>query len=84
MKRIVVSVDRLVLAGFPHEDRLAIAAGLQGDLAQALAISNAAPGLARLGAVETVRAANVALAPNDKAATVGSTIGRAISKSLVR
>lgn len=34
MKRVIVKIDRLVLIGFRHEDRQAIAEGLQQELAQ--------------------------------------------------
>ena len=39
MKRVVVHIDRLVLNGFRHADRHAIAAGLQQELGRVFARS---------------------------------------------
>jgi len=55
MTRIVIHVDRLVLSGFAPEDRAAIAAGLQQELARMLAAPGAAERLAGLGNLATLR-----------------------------
>ena len=44
MSRVFVHIDRLVLRGFPTEDRQAIAAGLQAELAETWSRRRPTPG----------------------------------------
>ena len=84
MKRVVVTIDRLVLKGFRYEDRYAIAQGLQEQLAQLLS----EPGMAeRIGAVGNhphLRGAPIHLAPEMKPRDVGTAAANSIETGLNR
>jgi hypothetical protein len=84
MKRVFLHIDRLILRGFRHADRHAVADGLQGELTHLLAGSVSAQALASLGHVSHLRAGNITLAQHAKPRASGVTAARAIFKGLSR
>jgi len=80
MKRVIVHVEGLVLRGFSHGDRRAIAAGLEGALSRLLAEPGALRALAGRGDSDRVQAGRVRIAPERGAADTG----RAVAGRVVR
>ncbi|MGQ0445238.1 MAG: hypothetical protein ACT4O2_08980, partial [Beijerinckiaceae bacterium] len=72
MKRIVLHIDSLVLRGFRHEDRHAIAAGLQAELTRLFAEPSTASRLANTGEASQLQIGNVQLAQGTKPEGVGT------------
>jgi hypothetical protein len=84
MKRVVVHIDCLVLKGFRHEDRHAIAAGLQQELARAFADHNAVAFLKNAADLTRLRVSGVQIEHGTKPQRVGEHVGRGIAKELKR
>lgn len=84
MRRIIVSIDSLVLKGFRHEDRYAIAAGLQRELSRALAESEAARGLRNLGDVGLIRAGKVNVEQGSAPQHLGAQVAQAVVRGMSR
>jgi hypothetical protein len=84
MRRIIVNIDSLVLKGFRHEDRHAIAAALQAELTQVLAAPASTHQIATLGSVPRMRIGNVNVDANAKPQQVGSAAGNAVGKRLIK
>ena len=82
MKRVVVHIDRLILNGFRHEDRHAIAAGLQQELSHLLADPQAVQGLTGLGNVSRLRVGGVHIAQGSKPQRVGAQVAQGIGKEI--
>lgn len=80
MKRVVIHIDRLVLKGFRHEDRHAIAAGLQQELARLLADPQAAQGLPGLGNILRLQVGRVRVSQGSKPQRVGAQVAHGIGK----
>ena len=59
MKRVIVHIDSLVLRGFNHEDRHAIAAGLHQELTQLFSEPQTAQSLTDRADVSTLRVGNI-------------------------
>ena len=84
MKQVRVDIERLVLKGFRYEDRHAIAAALQDELARLLAAPETAARLAELGHVARVSIDSFNVQANQKPSQVGTETGRAIGKGLLK
>lgn len=84
MRRVIVSIDSLVLKGFRYEDRRAIAAALQDELARSFATSEAMRRLTELGHMPRMRIGNVNVGSNAQPQQVGSETARAIGKGLTK
>lgn len=81
MSRIVVHIDRLVLRGYRHDERHAIAAGLQEELRRLLAEPGSAARLGRAGSVPRVRLGRVPIAPAGSGPAVGEAVARSIGQA---
>ena len=83
MKRVVVHIDRLVLKGFRHEDRHAIAAGLEQELGRVFADREA---LSRLSAMEDVPrlqvGGGVPIEHSSRPQRVGESVAQGIGKEI--
>lgn len=84
MRRVIVSIDSLVLKGFRYEDRRAIAAALQDELARSFATPEAMRRLTALGHMPRMRIGNVNVGSNAQPQQVGSETARAIGKGLTK
>jgi hypothetical protein len=72
MKRVTVHIDSLVLRGFRHEDRDAIAAGLQQELGRLLADPQAAQQFTARGDVSRLRVGSIHVDPGTKPQRIGA------------
>lgn len=84
MKRVVVTIDRLVLKGFRFEDRHAIAEGVQKQLAQWLSAPGMAERIGAIGNLPRLRVAPIHLAPEMKPHDVGTAAANGIGQGLSR
>ena len=82
MKRVVVHIDSLVLKGFRHEDRHAIALGLQQELSRVLADSQAVQGLTALGDRSRLQVGSLHIEHGAKPQPVGEQVARGIGKEM--
>lgn len=82
MKRVVIHIDNLVLAGFRHEDRLAIAEGLQQELTRLFADPHTARQLAANGDMSRLRLGNIHISHDAKAQGIGSQLAQGIGKGI--
>lgn len=80
MTRVVVHIDRLVLKGFPHQDRRALAEGLRQELGRLFAEPNAAHQLTAQGDVVRLKVNDVRVAATTSPATVGTQAARTIAR----
>lgn len=87
MTRVIVHIDRLVLRGFRHEDRLAIAEGLrreisrlyQADPAAAKTLASPGPGQNN----SRLRLKDLSIAPATKPEQVGAQLGSQVALGLM-
>lgn len=84
MKPVLVDIENLVLKGFRYEDRHAIAAALQDELARLLAAPETAARLAKLGHVPDLSVDAFNLGANATPRQAGAETGRAIGKGLLK
>ena len=84
MRRVIVSIDSLVLKGFRYEDRHNVAAALQAELTHALAQPGAAERLTELGSAPQLRIANLNVRPDARPQQIGSETGRAVGRGLLK
>ena len=82
MKRVVVHIDRLVLKGFRHEDRHAIAVGLQQELGRVLADPEAVSLLRAMGDVPRLQVSGVPIEHGSKPQRVGENVAQGIGKEM--
>lgn len=82
MKHVIVHIDRLVLKGFRHEDRHAIAEGLQQELGRVFSGQGVAQHLSTLGDISRVRVGGVDINPGSKPQRVGVQVAQSIGKEL--
>ena len=82
MKRVVVHVDRLVLKGFRHEDRHAVAVGLQQELGRVFADRGAVSLLRAMGDVPRLQVDGVQFEPGSKPQRVGENVAQGIGKEI--
>ena len=82
MKRVVVYIDRLVLKGFRHEDRHAIAVGLQQELGRVFADREAVSLLRAMGDVSQLKVGGVHIEHGSKPQRVGESVAHGIGKTI--
>lgn len=82
MKRVIVHIDSLVLRGFHHEDRHAIAAGLQEELTQLFADPQTAHQWTARGDLSRLRLGNINVDPGSKPQRVGVKAARGIGREM--
>ena len=82
MKRVVVHIDSLVLKGFRHEDRHAIAAGLQQELERVFADREAVSHLTAFGNVPRLQVGGVHIRQGSKPQRVGENVAQGIGKEI--
>ena len=82
MKRVIVHIDSLVLKGFRHEDRHAIADGLNAELGRLLAEPDAARQLGAQDGVSRLRIGAVHIAHGAQPAAVGVQAARGIARGI--
>jgi pSer/pThr/pTyr-binding forkhead associated (FHA) protein len=83
-RRVVVKIDNLVLKGVRHEDRHAIAQGLQEQLTEMLSAPGMAEGLSQTGNIPHLRAGQVNVAADAKPQYIGIAAANGIGKGLGR
>ena len=82
MKRVIVHIDSLVLRGFNHEDRHAIAAGLQQELTQLFAEPQTAQSLMDRDNVSRLRVGSITINQGSKPQQVGVEAARGIGRGM--
>ena len=82
MTRVVVHIDRLVLKGFPHQDRRALAEGLRQELGRLLAEPDDARQLAERADEWQCRVSGVRVGLNASPARVGTEAARGIARAI--
>ena len=82
MKHVIVHIDRLVLKGFHHEDRHAIAAGLQQELGRVFADREAVSLLTAMGNVSRLQVGGVPVGQGSKPQLVGEHVAQGIGKEI--
>ena len=82
MKRVIVHIDSLVLRGFHHEDRHAIAAGLQQELARLFADPHVAQQFTARGDLSRLRVGSIDINPTAKPQGVGVEAARGIGREM--
>ena len=82
MTRVFIHIDRLVLKGFRHADRHAIADGLRAELSRQFSTPDAAIALTSRESTDVVRTAPVRVAPETKPFAVGTKAGRAVARGV--
>jgi hypothetical protein len=84
VRRVVVHIDGLVLHGFRHGDRHAVAAGLRAELGRLLAQPGAAARVAALGSIARLSAAPVRAASATAPRALGAAAARAVGGAIGR
>lgn len=82
MKRVIVHIDRLVLKGFRPQDRHAIAAGLEQELAVMFADPQAVRRLTERGDLSRLRVGGVRIDQGLKPQDVGVQTVRGIGREM--
>ena len=82
MKRVVVHIDRLVLKGFRHEDRHAIATGLEQELGRVFADREAVSLLRARGDVSRLQVGGVSVGQGWTPRRVGESVAQGIGKEI--
>jgi len=82
MKRVVVHIERLVLKGFRHEDRHAIAAGLRQELERVLVDRDVVSVLSARGDLSRLRVGGVHIEHGSPPQRVGEHVAQGIGKEI--
>src|SRR5262245_58357141 len=82
MKHINIHIESLVLRGFRHDERDAVATGLEREMARVLAEAAAARRVARIGAASRLFLSPVKVEADATSHAVGTAAGRAIGDAL--
>lgn len=82
VKRVIVHIGRLVLKGFRHEDRHALAEGLREELGRQFAESTASPQLVYRGDMPRLRVAGVRIEHEAKPAVVGAQVAQGVARRI--
>ena len=82
MKRVIVTIDRLVLKGFRPEDRHAIAVGLQEELGRVFADREAVSLLGAMGDVPRLQVGGVHIEQGSKPQRVGESVAQGIGREM--
>lgn len=84
VKRVVVHIDRLVLKGFRHEDRYAIAQGLQQELGRVFTDRETVSLLKEGGNVPRLQVGGMHIGQDSKPQRVGESVAHGIGKEIKR
>lgn len=84
MKRVIVHIDSLVLRGFNHAERHAIAAGLQQELARLFADPHATQQLTTRGDVSRLRVGSININSGSKPQGIGVEAARGIGREMMK
>jgi len=82
MTRVVVHIDSLVLNGLRHEDRHAVAAGLQAELQRLFATPNTPASLVTIGNAARLAVGEVLVKHGARPHSVGARAAQGIARSL--
>jgi hypothetical protein len=82
MKRVILHIDRLVLKGFRHEDRYAVAEALREELGRQLSSPDAVQQLASAGDSWRLNVGEVRVAVGAKPSEVGAFTARGIAREI--
>jgi hypothetical protein len=82
MTRVVLHIDRLVLTGFPQQDRQALAEGLRQELGRLFAEPDVAQGLAARGDVGRLEVSGIRVRQDAAPANVGAQAARGIVRGI--
>ena len=82
MSRVVIHIDRLVLKGFPREDRHAIAAGLQQELSRVFGDREAVERLSAVGDVSRLQVRGVQIGQDSKPQHIGENVALEIGREI--
>lgn len=82
MKRVNLHIDHVVLRGFRHEDRHAIAEGIRQELQRMLADPQAARQLVAGGDVSRLKIGKVNIAQGVEPQGVGAQVAQGIGKKI--
>lgn len=80
VRRVAVHIDRLVLRGFEHADRHAVAAGLREELSRLFADPDVARRLTAGGDVARLRVGDITVDPGAAPQQVGAQAARGIGQ----
>jgi hypothetical protein len=83
-RRVNVHIGNLVLKGFRHEDRHAVAQGLQEQLTRMLSAPGMAERLSQVGNIPRLRVGQVNMAADAKPQQIGIAAANGIGKGLNR
>lgn len=84
MKKVYLHIDRLVLKGFCNEDRTAIAAGIQEELARQLASTEAPDRLAASSGVARLRVDPAPIRFDASAQAIGVALAGSVVRGMTR
>jgi len=82
MKRVIVHIDSLVLKGFRHEDRHAVAEGLSAELGRLLASPDAARQLGAQDGVSRLKIGAVRIGQGSQLGAVGVQAAQGIARGI--
>ena len=82
MKRVIVHIDRLVLNGFPQDDRHAIAEGLRAELGRVFGDRDVISDLRDRGDLSRVHVNSVPLEQGARPQRVGENVARGIGREI--
>lgn len=83
-RRVTVHIDSLVLKGFRHEDRYALAQGLQEQLTQVFSRPGMAQRLSEAGTIPSLRVRDVSTVADARPQQIGVAAANGIGKGLSR
>lgn len=83
-RRVIVHIDSLVLKGIRHEDRHAVALGLQEQLTEMLSAPGMAEGLGQIGHIPRLRVGPMNVATDARPRHIGIAAANGIGKGLGR
>jgi hypothetical protein len=81
-RQVRVQIDSLVLKGFRHEDRHAIAKGLQEQLTKMLSAPGMAKRLSQTGTIPRLQVGQVNVSADAKPQQIGTATAKGIGKGL--
>ena len=84
MKRVVVHIDRLLLNGFNHGDRHAMALGLQQELGRIAADRDTVAALRARANISRLDVSGVRMETGAKPHCVGQTVAQGIGREIVK
>lgn len=82
MKRVFVHIDAVTLKGFRHEDRYAIAQGIEQELGRVLSAPGSVDALSALDGASRIAVQDTRIAPGSKPSGVGAQVARGIGREI--